>query len=185
MINGKQKPFPVKKYQIIYADPPWQFRNKNTGGSMKSGSANQYSVMSVNDICELPVQDISRQNCILFMWWVSSQPAEALRVVKSWGFELKTMTGFTWVKRTKLGKLHFGMGHYTRQGSENCLIGIKGKSQRVGANIRAVTEHRVLKHSEKPNIFREKIVDLIGNRPRIELFARDRFEGWDAWGNEV
>jgi N6-adenosine-specific RNA methylase IME4 len=174
-----------RKYNIIYADPAWSFRNKNTGGSMISGSSAHYDVMGVTDICNLPVADISGDNCILFMWWVASQPEEALRVAKSWGFELKTMTGFTWVKKTKHWKQFFGMGFMTRQGSENCLIATRGKPKRKSASVRAVTEARVGKHSEKPKIVRDKIVELMGDLSRIELFARETAQGWDAWGNQV
>ena len=91
--------FPNKKYQIIYADPPWAFKNKNTGGSLNSGSSAKYSTMNIQEICKLPIVDITDKNCILFMWWVSSMPEEALKVVNSWGFILKTMTAFTWIKR--------------------------------------------------------------------------------------
>lgn len=175
----------VKKYQIIYTDNPWDFKNKNTGGSMKSGATAHYPTMSLDDICNLPVQDISDDNCVLFLWWIGSMPEEALQVVKSWGFELKTMTGFTWVKRTKKLKLWFGMGFWTRQGSENILIAVKGKPKRINAGIRQVIEAVCEKHSKKPNVFREKIVELMGDLPRIELFAREKFKGWDAWGNEV
>ena len=176
---------PNRKYDIIYADPPWKFNNKNTGGSMTSGSANQYDVMSLDDICNLPIQNISSDNCILFMWWVASQPKEALTVVDSWGFKLKTMTGFTWVKKTKNWKDFFGMGFWTRQGSENCLIAVKGKPQKISSSVRAVIKERTGKHSEKPQVFRDEIVRLMGDKPRIELFARIQADGWDAWGNEL
>lgn len=178
-------PFPNKKYNIIYADPPWQFSNKNTGGSMSSGSANQYAVMTLDDICNLPVPDITADNAFLFMWWVSSQPHEALAVVDAWGFTLKTMTGFNWVKRTKHNKPFFGMGFYTRQGSENCLIAVKGKPKIYSHSVRAVFEAKVGRHSAKPPVVRDKIVGLAGDLSRIELFARDRVPGWDAWGLEV
>ena len=89
----------MKKYDIIYADPPWKFNNKNTGGSMNSGSANKYDVMDLKDICNLRINKITNDNCILFMWWVASMPTEALEVVKAWGFTLKTMTGLRGLKQ--------------------------------------------------------------------------------------
>lgn len=173
------------KYNIIYADPAWSFKNKNTGGSMVSGASAHYDVMTLDDICSLPIQEIAADNCVLFMWWVASQPAEALQVVDAWGFTLKTMTGFNWVKKTKHGKNFFGMGFWTRQGSENCLIAVKGRPKPANHAIRAVVEAKVGKHSEKPDIFRQRIVELMGDLPRVELFARERAEGWDSWGNEV
>lgn len=182
--------FPNKKYQIIYADPGWQFDNKRTGGSMSSGSAQQYTVNSIQDICNLPVKEIADDNCMLFMWWVASQPQEALDVVKAWDFNLKTMTGFTWVKKTKHNKPWFGMGFQTRQGSENCLIAAKGNIKRISASVRAVVQARVpvdennkYIHSAKPAIFRDLIVELMGDLPRIELFSRNDAPGWDHWGD--
>jgi len=141
--------------------------------------------MGIDDICNLPVKDISEDNCILFMWWVASQPKEALRVVELWGFKLKTMTGFNWVKTTKKGNPHFGLGFWTRAGSECCLIATKGKVKRLNAAIRSVVNHESEKHSKKPDIFREKIVELVGDLPRIELFARNKAEGWDSFGDEI
>lgn len=174
-----------KKYNIIYADPAWQFNNKNTGGSMISGSNAHYDVMNLNTICNLPIPDMAADDCVLFMWWVASQPLEALKVVQAWGFKLKTMTAFNWIKTTKNGKLDFGMGFWTRAGSECCLIAVKGKPKRINAAIRAVVIAENEKHSKKPNVFREQIVSLMGDLPRVELFARERFNGWDAWGNEI
>ncbi len=174
------------KYKIIYADPAWQFNNKNTGGSMISGASAVYSVMSVSDICKLPVSSICDDDCALFMWWVASQPEEALAVVKAWGFKLKTMTAFTWVKYTKTGKDAFGMGFYTRQGSENCLIATKGKPQIINHGVRNVVHAPLQEHSRKPAEVRNRIVQLIGDVPRIELFSREQdTPGWQIWGNEV
>lgn len=176
---------PKKKYNIIYADPPWTFNNKNTGGSLKSGSSNKYKTMSINDICSLPIVDISEKNCILFMWWVASMPSEALKVVKYWGFILKTMTAFTWIKQTVTGKDHFGMGFWTRQQCEQCLVAIKGKPKRINASVRQIIRAENTKHSQKPYIVRKRITTLCGDLPRIELFARKRVNGWDSWGLEV
>jgi N6-adenosine-specific RNA methylase IME4 len=174
-----------KKYGVILADPPWKFNNKNTGGSMISGSAAHYDVMSLQDIMALPIKSMAADDCTLFMWWVASQPQEALDLVRAWGFELKTMTGFVWVKKTIHFKPFFGMGFQTRQGSENCLIATRGKPKRVSASVRAVVEARAGKHSEKPDVFHDKIVELMGDLPRVELFARRPRDGWDSFGNEV
>ena len=135
----------MKKYNIIYADPAWSFSNKNTGGGLNSGASAHYDVMSVKEICNLPIKTITDDDCVLFMWWVASQPKEAIEVVESWGFKVKTMTGFNWVKTTKLGKLFFGMGFWTRAGSECCLIAVKGKPKRINAGVRSV----ILAENEK------------------------------------
>lgn len=181
------------KYPIIYADPAWKFNNKRTGGSMSSGADHQYkTVMNAEQIAQLPIKEIAADDSILFLWWVASQPKEAILVAESWGFEIKTMNGFVWRKLTKTGKPWFGMGFYTRAGSESCLIATRGNPKILSHSIRAVVEAKVpvdennrYIHSKKPNIFRERIVQLVGENPRIELFAREEFEGWDAWGNEL
>lgn len=177
--------FPRKKYNVIYADPPWRFGNKKTGGSMKSGAEAHYKTMSVDEVCGLPVSDICADDCVLFMWWVASQPEEALGVMESWGFKLKTMSGFNWVKFTKHGKYDFGMGFWTRAGSELCLIATKGKPKKVSGSVRSVVPAPKKKHSQKPDRVRDRIVELCGDVPRIELFARSRFAGWDSWGLEA
>ena len=91
----------MKKYSIIYADPPWQFNNKKTGGSTKSGAASQYRVTSIEDLKRLDVASIAADDAILIMWYVGAMPQEALDLVKSWGFTLKNMNGFVWNKLTK------------------------------------------------------------------------------------
>jgi len=185
---------PIKKYNIIYADCPWKFNNKNTGGSMTSGSANQYNVLSVEELCKLPIEKIIADDSILFSWWVGSMVEEAITVARAWGFKLKTMSGFTWVKKTKNWKDWFGMGFWTRQGTENILIATRGQPVRRAANVRQVqplesfnesVEARNKGHSIKPDLFRDKIVELCGDLPRIELFARESNPGWDVWGKEV
>jgi N6-adenosine-specific RNA methylase IME4 len=175
----------MKKYSIIYADPPWSFNNKNTGGSMKSGASAHYNTMSIDQIKKLDIPSISADDCILFMWWVGSQPSEAIDLVKAWGFKIKTKNGFTWVKLTKKGKRFFGMGFYTRQGTENCLIAIKGKPKVIKHNVRNLVVAKAREHSRKPDCVRGRIKRLMGDLPRIELFARSKAEGWDAFGNEI
>ena len=106
-------------------------------------------------------------------------------VIKSWGFNYKTC-GFCWVKKTKNGKNHLGMGHYTRGNAELCLIGIKGKKMQFKTrSLSQIVESQIREHSRKPDEVRNKIVELCGDLPRIELFARQTCEGWDCWGNEV
>lgn len=173
------------KYKLIYADPPWQFNNKRTGGSMKSGAASHYTVTSTADLMALDIESIAADDCVLVMWWVGSMPQDALDLVEAWGFELKTMTGFVWNKLTKNGLPHFGMGHWTRAGSECAIIATRGKPKRLSGSVRSVGTYPVLKHSQKPGEFRDRCIELVGDVPRIELFARSRSEGWDVFGNEV
>lgn len=182
------------KFGVIYADPPWKFNNKNTGGGMKSGAFNKYAVMDIEKIKSLPIKDLADDDCVLFMWWVASMPQEALDVVKSWGFTIKTMSGFNWIKKTSGGKPFFGMGTWTRAGSELCLIATKGKPTRFSASVRSVNEFKILSHSSKPSEFRRMIDEMVIGVNKIELFSRDKTEGWtyidgkdecDASGNDI
>lgn len=171
-------------YEVIYADPAWIFNNKRTGGSMSSGAASQYDVMTLEQLKALPIESIAAENCVLVMWWVGSQPQEALDLMAAWGFTLKTMTGFNWVKLTRRGLPFFGMGFWTRAGSECALIATRGKPKPMSHSVRSVRFAPVSKHSEKPSEFYDDIVKLCGDVPRVELFARRNVAGWDAWGNE-
>lgn len=186
--------FPEKKYKIIYADPAWSYnprKNKNT--KFGGGAMGHYQTMSLEAIKGLPVQSIADDNCALFLWATFPKLQEALDVIKSWGFEYKTL-GFSWHKTTKKGSLFFGIGSYTKSNCEVCLFATKGKvgikpdgeklvvqSHCVSSAINSPIE----KHSKKPDEIRDRIVELFGNVPRIELFARQAHVGWDNWGNEI
>lgn len=171
-------------YSLIYADPPWTYNDKCADG--KRGAGFKYPTMSVADICRLPVWDLAADSCLLAMWWVPTQPEEALQVMRAWGFRLMTMKGFTWHKTNRVkGGSAIGMGWMTRANSEDCLFAVKGKlPPRLDASIcQHVTAPR-MEHSAKPEAFREKLVQLLGDVPRIELFARQQADGWDSWGNQ-
>lgn len=175
----------MMKYSIIYADPPWQFDNKKTGGSMLSGAASQYTVTDIESLKKIPVADITADDAMLIMWYVGAMPQEAIDLVKAWGFTLKNMNGFVWNKLTKKGLPHFGMGFYTRAGSESAIIATKGKFKPVSHSVRAVISAPTSKHSKKPREFRDAAVELCGDLPRLEMFARESNEGWDVFGNEA
>lgn len=173
-----------KKYQVIYADPPWAFNSKKSGGNMNSGAASHYDCMSIDDLKALPIADLAADDCLLVMWWVGAMPQEAIDLVKAWGFTLKNMNGFVWEKLTIKNNPFFGMGYYTRAGSESAIIATKGKFKPASRSVRAVRRAPVGRHSEKPNEFRDDIVQLAGDVPRLELFARIATPGWDVFGNE-
>jgi len=170
----------MKKYQIIYADPPWKYSFSGT----RSVRNDDYKTMQTQDICDLNVRGISDENTILFMWMIWNRLPDALKVIDAWGFKY-VGSAFTWVKRTKHGKWHYGMGGWTRQNSESCLFAIKGNPKRVDAGVFSVVDDVVMEHSKKPDCVKDRIVRLVGDVPRIELFARQKTEGWDVWGNEV
>lgn len=173
----------MKKYNIIYADPPWLYNDKALAGNR--GACCKYEVMNVEDIKNLPIHKITEDDCILFLWVTFPMIQEGLDVIKAWGFKYKTV-GFNWVKKNKRSNSWFwGMGNWTRSNSEICLIGIKGKPQRYSAKVHQIIDTPIESHSKKPDIIREKIVELCGDLPRIELFARQKIDKWDSWGNEV
>jgi N6-adenosine-specific RNA methylase IME4 len=183
-----------KKYNIIYADPPWSYRDytskevaeKNLNSNSKKSVVMKYEVMKTANICDLPIENIASEDCILFMWVTMPKLNEVFEVIKSWGFKYSTV-GFTWVKKNKKNKNSnfWGMGRWTRSNAELCLIGIKGHPKRVSASVHSVIESCIEEHSKKPDIVREKIVELCGDLPRVELFARQYADGWDCWGNEA
>jgi len=150
--------------------------------------------MTIEDIKNMPIQNISEENCILFIWITFPLIQEGLNTIKAWGFKYKTI-GFNWIKKNKKNtETNFwGMGNYTRSNSEICLLAIKGKPERISASVHSVIEtfetetieSPIEKHSKKPDIVRYRIEELIGDLPRIELFARQYTPGWTVWGNEV
>ena len=171
------------KYNIIYADPPWSYQDMALAGNR--GACCKYSVMSIKDICDLPIHNIADDNCILFMWVTMPILNECFDVIKAWGFKYKTCA-FTWVKKNKKSESWFwGMGSWTRSNAEICLLATKGKPQRMSASVHQIIDTPIEKHSKKPDIVRDKIVELCGDLPRVELFARQPTEGWAVWGNEV
>ena len=176
--------FPNKKYNIIYADPPWSFETYSDKGKDKSAD-NHYECKDIEWISNLPVQNISDDNCILFMWVTDPLLEKAFDVIKAWGFIYKTVA-FTWAKsnKNKLG-MFTGLGYWTRGNPEMCLLATKGKPKRISKSVAQLVIDERREHSRKPDRIRNDIVKLCGDISRIELFARQRFEGWDAWGNEI
>lgn len=172
-----------KKYNIIYADPPWSYRNM---GNIQATANQHYNTMKQEEIEDLGkvIKNISDTNCMLFIWVTFPKLQEGLNTIKAWGFEYKTI-GFNWIKKNKNGSNFFGVGWYTKSNSEICLIGVKGKPIKKSNSISQIIETVREEHSKKPEIVREKIVEFVGDLPRIELFARQQVQGWDCWGNEV
>lgn len=173
-----------KKYNIIYADPPWRFNTYSEKGKKRSAE-NHYKCMKKEDIQNLPISSLCSDNCILFLWATFPCLAEALDLILKWGFTYKTC-GFTWVKRNKISDSYFlGLGYWTRSNAEVCLIATKGHPKRVSKSVHQICDARIMEHSKKPAEIRNRIVELCGDLPRIELFARQKVSGWDCWGNEV
>lgn len=174
-----------KKYNIIYADPPWTFKTYSEKGKQKKSAENHYVCMKIEDIYNLPIKNISADDCILFIWVTFPLLKEGLKTIEEWGFTYKTI-GFNWIKENKKSdSLFWGLGYWTRANSEICLIATKGKPKRISKSVHSVIVSKIREHSRKPDETRTRIVELCGDIPRIELFARQEIEGWDCWGNEV
>lgn len=171
-------PFPNKKYKTIYADPPWK---ESGGGKIKRGADRHYSLMTTKEICELPVKQIADDNCHLYLWTTNNFLQDAFKVIEAWGF--KYITCITWLKDKQ------GLRQYYSGITEHCLFARKGilpykiiddKRQQGLTGFYAPKEE----HSKKPDIMR-KMVEKVSYSPRIELFAWQKYSGWDCWGNEV
>ena len=168
----------MKKYQIIYADPPWSYRS----GKVQGAAQNHYQTMSDEQLYQLPVADLTAEDCALFLWCTFPKLPEAIKLISAWGFSFKTVA-FVWVKQNKSGNGFFmGLGWWTRSNAEICLLAVKGKPRRKSAGVRQLILSPVEQHSKKPDVVRDNIVTLMGDLPRIELFARQSTPGWDVWG---
>lgn len=173
-----QKNVPVEpsgKYRVFYADPPWKYGDQLTEsyGSTKY----HYPVMSISDLCLLPIKELSEENAVLFMWVTSPLLDECWAVIKAWGFEYKT--SFVW------DKIKHNMGHYNSVRHELLLVCTKGSclpdSPKLIDSVQSIER---TEHSKKPDEFRNIIDQLYTHGKKIELFARGKYDGWDAWGNE-
>ena len=184
------------KFQIIYADPPWKYDDSRTSKSMGMARS-AYEVMPLEEIMALPVQDICDDNCFLFLWATLPKLREAIAVIEAWGFRYITIV-FTWVKLNPNGKVesvgkdiilrggvYSGLGHWTNANAELVLLEKKGHPRRDARNVKQIIFAPRREHSRKPDEVRDRILKLVGDLPRIELFARQKVEGWDVWGNEV
>ena len=186
----------MKKYNVIYADPAWQYGSKELYGDKTKGSDKRenrfrtieriYTTMTIHQIKELKVKEITEKNCACFMWVTDSHLKEGIEVMESWGFKYKTIA-FVWLKKTSTGKVVLNFAPHTLKSTEICLLGIKGsmKDFKKSNNIRQLIEAERTEHSKKPNDARLRIKELYPDAEMIELFARERHEGWDVWGNEV
>ena len=141
--------------------------------------------MSVDELCALPVESLAAKDCLLFLWATFPMLPEALRLIKAWGFSFKTVA-FVWLKQNRKSPTWFyGLGRWTRGNAEICLLAKRGNPKRHSASVHQFIISPIEQHSKKPDVTRDKIVELAGDLPRVKLFARQEIPGWDVWGNEV
>lgn len=181
-------PFPQTwsgRFGVILADPPWRYDDRTPRG----GAEHHYATMSLRELVRLPVDDLAGRDSALFLWATWPLLPKALELMDAWGFSYVNCA-FTWVKTTSSGADAVGLGHWTRGNTEPCLLGVRGRLARRSAAVRQVVLEQLVaapraSHSEKPAVVRKRIVELLGDVPRVELFARSRARGWAAWGDQV
>ncbi len=176
--------FPNKAYKVIYADPPWKYEKLNFF-EKKGVNKEVYPRMELEEILKLPVNSISDKDSLLFLWVTTPFLKKGIQVMEAWGFSFVTIA-FVWTKTYEDGKIITGMGRYTRNSVELVLLGRKGVGvKRLGTNVNQSIFFPIANHSKKPDVVRDKIVELVGDVSRIELFARQKTAGWDCWGNDI
>ena len=175
------------KYKVIYADPAWRFSqgiNRRSYVRDKFGTDEelslQYPTMSDAEIINLNVSNIADDDCVLFIWTTDAHLEVAIKAINNWGFKYKTVA-FTWNKKRGF------MGKWTVKQCEICLLATKGTAHKLLKSFKekSYLEENKTKHSKKPDEFRKRIERMFGDVPKIELFGRQKNEGWDVWGNEV
>ena len=185
---------PEKKYDVIYADPPWDYGGKlqfdksstsvdkiDPDKNIFISSANfKYPTVKTKDLKKIPVNEIANEDCLLFMWVTNPHLAQGIELGKAWGFEYKTVA-FVW------DKMIHNPGQYTMSYCELCLVFKKGRipKPRGVRNIKQLLHAPRTKHSEKPMQVLENIEKMFPTQGKIELFARNKPQGWDVWGLDV
>lgn len=175
---------PLKKYDIIYADPPWDYKGQlqhngplrnDTGGAIK-----HYNTVTLNDLVKLPVPSITANNCLLFLWTTSPHLDQAIKLGQYWKFQYATIA-FVW------DKMKTNPGFYTLSQCELCLVFKHGliPRPRGARNIRQLVQEERTTHSTKPHEVRNRIEKMFPQQSKIELFARQVTPRWDAWGHDI
>ena len=173
-------------YQIIYCDPPWDYKGQTQhngkGGKETGGALKHYPTMKLSEMKGMKewIQSLCNDDCLMFMWTSSPHLDQAIELMKSWGFKWSTI-GFVWDKQM------VNPSFYTLSQIEICLIGKRGRipKPRGARNIRQFVSEKRGKHSQKPHEVRKRIEQMFPTQKKIELFAREKYDGWDSWGNEV
>lgn len=175
----------MKKYNVIYADPPYRFSQginarKTYKDSVKEELNFHYPTMSDKEIINLPVGDLADEQCVLFLWTTDAHLEVAIKALNEWGFKYKTIA-FTW------NKMRGFMGKWTVKQCEICILATKGTSHKLLKSFKekSYLEEKKTKHSSKPNEIRNRIERMFGDISKVELFARQKSDGWDIWGNEL
>jgi len=172
-------------YDLILADNPWHF--KTYGKTKANTPQSHYSTMTIQEMRDMPVKQMTAKNCVLFFWvvdWLSPSVSES--IVNAWGFTYRTKA-WTWIKSTKSGMgFHVGRGYYTQSNPEDCWLCVKGSMPVSDRGVLSIIYSPIQEHSRKPDAQYSMINKLYPNAAnKLELFARRRQSGWDAFGNQV
>ncbi len=171
------------RFSTVLLDPPWTYQDKALAGNRGAGC--KYPLLTIEHLKQLDVPNILSPDAAVFMWATMPLLQEALDLYRAWGLTYKTCA-FTWVKQTSLGKRwNWGMGRWTRANAELVLLGTQGHPKRVSAGVHSIVETPIEKHSKKPGIVHDRIVQLVGDVPRCELFARRESPGWVCTGLDL
>jgi N6-adenosine-specific RNA methylase IME4 len=179
-----------KRYGVIYADPPWHFKNFSSRGEGRNAVAH-YDCLTIDEIAKLPVAELAADNCALFLWATDPLLDKALYVIKAWKFQFKTV-GFYWAKLNKSADVSritendffCGLGYWTRANVEQCLLATRGTPPRLVGDVRRLIIDKRREHSRKPDeVFRR--IERLARGPYLELFARETRRNWDTWGIEA
>tara|TARA_R110000822_G_scaffold38988_1_gene107520 strand:- start:3244 stop:4428 length:1185 start_codon:yes stop_codon:yes gene_type:complete len=182
-LSTRVPPAPSGKYRVIYADPPWKYNDTlsiSKDGLVESyGPAEaHYPSMSISELCDLPIKELAEPDAVLFIWTTSPLLEDTFPIIKAWGFAYKT--SFVW------DKVKHNMGHYNSVRHEFLLVCTRGSCtpdvKKLFDSVQTIERQA---HSKKPEEFREIIDTIYPEGTRIELFARGRVDGWDAWGNQA
>lgn len=180
---------PHKRYGVIYADPPWNFRNFSEKGTGRN-AVSHYKCMDFDQLAALEPQRWAAKDCVLFIWATDPLLPKALELISAWGFAYKTV-GFYWVKTNKradltsLSEADFftGLGYWSRANAEQCLLATRGSPPRLAKDVRRLIVSPRREHSRKPDEVRARI-ERLARGPYLEMFSRQSHPRWDAWGDQ-
>lgn len=177
VLGAQQRALPQRRYGVIYADPPWRFEPYSRETGQDRAADNHYPTMTLNDL--VAIETPAAADCVLFLWATAPMLPEALDVMAAWGFEYRSQC--IWAKD------RMGTGYWFRSQHEHLLVGTCGNipAPAMGTQCQSIIHAPVGRHSEKPVEFAEMIESMFPNLPRLEMFAREARQGWDAWGNEM
>jgi N6-adenosine-specific RNA methylase IME4 len=174
-------PLAVRSYDVLVIDPPWHFSTWSPAGQTSKSASGQYRTMPLTEIMALPVRELLKPDAIVYLWATGAMLPHALAALQAWGITYKT--SFVWRKVTASGKVRWGTGRWAQSGHELVLLGTVGKPRCFLCP--SIFDGLAREHSRKPDEFYEAIAKKTPGLRRADLFAREKRQGWDVWGDEI